>query len=246
MKVAFTPVLVMGLCITASCLVTENVFISSHLHWQEALSYCQNHYSDLSYVRSDAEVTELLNAMDTNQMSWIGLSRHDSSWKWTNGDPLTYHNWAPGQPHNDHDINCASTASGLWYANDCNAKHAFYCARNVQEMVVVENPMVWEEALVYCRNHYQDLVSLALKTELILALQKAKNFQGTHFWTGLRFLDDSWLWVDGEKLRNGSWSADPLPKCPAEPFRCGALSTFTNSQEVRSCEEQLSYICYAE
>uniref|UniRef100_A0A3B3RFC1 C-type lectin domain-containing protein n=1 Tax=Paramormyrops kingsleyae TaxID=1676925 RepID=A0A3B3RFC1_9TELE len=108
------------------------------------------------------------------------------------------------------------------------------------------NPMAWEEALEYCRNHYQDLVSLASKMELTLALQKARNVQGMHFWTGLRFLDDSWLWVDGEPLTNGSWSADPLPKCPAEPFRCGALSTTTGSQEVRSCEEQLSYICYVE
>uniref|UniRef100_A0A3B3RFX4 C-type lectin domain-containing protein n=1 Tax=Paramormyrops kingsleyae TaxID=1676925 RepID=A0A3B3RFX4_9TELE len=125
MKVAFAPVLVMGLCITASCLAAENVFISNKLHWQKALSYCQTHYRDLSYVRSDAEVTQLLNVMNTKQMSWIGLSRHGSSWQWTNGAPLTYHNWAPGQPHHDH--NCVSTASGLWYTNDCNANQPFYC-----------------------------------------------------------------------------------------------------------------------
>uniref|UniRef100_A0A3B3RHK7 Si:busm1-169i8.11 n=1 Tax=Paramormyrops kingsleyae TaxID=1676925 RepID=A0A3B3RHK7_9TELE len=216
---------------------------------QIAQTYCRTYYRDLSTIKSGKELDQI-NKIRGYDFTWIGLYRdpqHPSKFIWSDGDTSHFQAWGHDQPNNHYGIqNCVRIEDFGWNDKECFDQNYFFCSTNVQEMVLVENPMTWEEALQYCRNHYHDLVSLASETELTLALQKARNVQGTHFWTGLRFLDDSWLWVDGEPLTNGSWSADPLPKCPAEPFRCGALSTSTGSQEVRSCEEQLSYICYAE
>ncbi|XP_048887476.1 lymphocyte antigen 75 [Brienomyrus brachyistius] len=241
-----TIILIAGLFSTHPCLGTENILIMSKLDWYEAQTYCRTYYGDLSTI-TNGEEQDQINNIRGHDLTWIGLYRdpnHPSEFIWSDGDTSHFQAWGDDQPNDLGGIqNCVRMEDMGWNDYDCFDENYFFCSIKNQEMVVVENPMTWEEALVYCRNHYQDLVSLASETKLILALQKTNIFQGMYFWTGLRFLDDSWLWVDGEQLRNGSWSADPLPKCPAEPFRCGALSTITKSQEVWSCEERLSYIC---
>lgn len=62
-------------------------------------------------------------------------------------------------------------------------------------MIVVQEMKNWHEALVHCRTHYTDLVSLTTEIDHFLAKNRSKEILTPTFWTGLRFMDGSWVWV---------------------------------------------------
>lgn len=106
----------------------------------------------------------------------------------------------------------------------------------------------WEEALNYCRMNYTDLVSLDTEFDQTAVKNMSNNIQTAYFWTGLRFLDGSWFWMNRTsmhlaKLLNVN-DLSFMPSCPAPRFRCGARSTTRDVLEARDCEEKLNFICY--
>jgi hypothetical protein len=65
---------------------------------------------------------------------WIGY--HDQgiegSWIWDDGTVINYSNWAPGEPNNDKNQDCAQdnyNGSGQWDDNYCTAGLKFICER---------------------------------------------------------------------------------------------------------------------
>uniref|UniRef100_A0A3Q3LI79 Ladderlectin-like n=1 Tax=Mastacembelus armatus TaxID=205130 RepID=A0A3Q3LI79_9TELE len=84
-------------------------------------------YAVIQKVISDAKGTGLI---------WIG--GHDitqGKWKWTDGTPFTYTNWAPGQPDNwKDDENCLQISTeGRWFWNDldCQTPLPSVCVRKL-------------------------------------------------------------------------------------------------------------------
>uniref|UniRef100_A0A672PGP5 C-type lectin domain-containing protein n=1 Tax=Sinocyclocheilus grahami TaxID=75366 RepID=A0A672PGP5_SINGR len=59
-------------------------------------------------------------------------------------------------------------------------------------------------------------------------------------WTGLRFLNGAWNWLNMANVPAFIFS---LPSCPPEPNRCGARNIKTEQWENRDCEEKLNFIC---
>ncbi|KAK3540831.1 hypothetical protein QTP86_002361 [Hemibagrus guttatus] len=86
-------------------------------------------------------------------------------------------------------------------------------------MVLVKMMMTWEEALQYCRTSYTDLISVTSDKDLTSAKSTSMNSSTSMVWTGLRFMDGSWLWVNKDPLGN----LTSVPSCPMKPYRCGAL-----------------------
>uniref|UniRef100_A0AAZ1XBM7 C-type lectin domain-containing protein n=1 Tax=Oreochromis aureus TaxID=47969 RepID=A0AAZ1XBM7_OREAU len=81
--------------------------------------------------------------------------------------------------------------------------------------VVTEEKKAWEEAVEYCREHHNDLASVASETEMMLIQKELKKHNTTeHVWIGLRFLSRDWLWVDGEELDYEAWVEGGKPLCP--------------------------------
>uniref|UniRef100_A0A914QVQ3 C-type lectin domain-containing protein n=1 Tax=Panagrolaimus davidi TaxID=227884 RepID=A0A914QVQ3_9BILA len=58
---------------------------------------------------------------------WIGGSS-DTTWKWSDGTPFDFKNWAPGNPLSDSGL-CTSekVRSGYWYSTKCDETKPFIC-----------------------------------------------------------------------------------------------------------------------
>ena len=101
----------------------------------------------------------------------------------------------------------------------------------------------WEEALEFCREQHTDLTSLLSETEMLLVHREIQEQAQTLVWTGLRFLGDRWLWVNGDPLDYQAWPPGGGHQCPARNLRCGAVGT-AGLWEAHDCQEKLSFICY--
>lgn len=84
--------------------------------WPEAQAAAQAIGANLVAIDNAAE-NEFVRTLSTSTI-WIGLNdlASEGNFVWTNGDPVTYTNWAPGEPNNNNneDIVEMSTTSGLW------------------------------------------------------------------------------------------------------------------------------------
>ncbi|XP_026999956.1 macrophage mannose receptor 1-like [Tachysurus fulvidraco] len=174
--------------------------------------------------------------------SWIGLRKNKgetSFTQWSDGSVLGFSKWKSGQPDNLQQEDCVLMSSE-WENQDCSNLYNFFCYTWVPQLIVVQEKKNWEEALVYCRMQYTDLVSLTSATDHFLVNSKSMEFWTPTFWTSLRFMDGSWFWVNDNSLPRPT----SLPSRPAKPFRCGARNIATSIWENRDCEEKMNFICY--
>lgn len=80
--------------------------------------------------------------------------------------------------------------------------NTFFCYR----AIVVEEELTWEEALDYCREHHDDLASVASETEMLLIQRELKKHNTTELsWISLCFLPGDWLLVDGQEMGYEAW-----------------------------------------
>ncbi len=231
------------LCTAVKGDIGKHIFVPKSKAWLDAQTYCREHYTDLSFISSQSQQDKLLTAADgPDAKGWIGLYRdpnNSTAWKWSGGEYITYQNWGKGQPDNYKDIenNGHVNSDGQWNdANDATSMN-FYCI----SISVVEVRKTWEEALEYCRETHTDLTSLLSKTEHRLAQKVMQKVDITEpVWIGLRYLEDRWLWVNGDPL---VYQASPQggDQCPIWN-RCGAL-TKEGLLKNWNCQEQLNFIC---
>uniref|UniRef100_A0A3B3CQJ9 C-type lectin domain-containing protein n=1 Tax=Oryzias melastigma TaxID=30732 RepID=A0A3B3CQJ9_ORYME len=116
----------------------------------------------------------------------------------------------------------------------------FFCLN----LIVVQEEKTWEEALDHCRENHHDFTSLISQTENLLAQNQIQNSTITQrVWVGLRFLGDTWMWVNSNPLSYQAWTqtGDQDQHSPVWK-RCGAL-TKQGEWENRDCEEKLHFIC---
>ncbi|KAK1792678.1 hypothetical protein P4O66_012620 [Electrophorus voltai] len=98
--------------------------------WYEAQKYCRTYYKDLASVRNQTENDQIKNMIQGSGVIWIGLFR--DSWKWSDGNNVSFHIWNSGQPDNEYgnDENCAvALLNQLGHWNDINCTYAlpFFC-----------------------------------------------------------------------------------------------------------------------
>ncbi|XP_035992496.1 snaclec stejaggregin-B subunit beta-1-like [Fundulus heteroclitus] len=111
-------------------------------------------------------------------------------------------------------------------------------------MRAVQEKKTWEDALEFCREQHTDLTSLLSVTENHLAEKEIQSADFTdQVWVGIRYLGDTWMWVNGDPLLYEAWQQDGDldHQCPMLK-RCGAL-TKNGVWEARDCQEKLSFIC---
>ncbi|KAG7317658.1 hypothetical protein KOW79_018693 [Hemibagrus wyckioides] len=183
--------------------------------WEEALQYCRTNYTDLISVTTDNDLTSAKSASLSSKTSrvWTGLRFMDGSWFWVNKDPLGNLTTVPSCPMKPY--RCGALKAG-------------------DEMM-----MTWEEALQYCRTNYTDLISVTTDNDLTSAKSASLSSKTSRVWTGLRFMDGSWFWVNKDPLGN----LTTVPSCPMKPYRCGALKAGDEVWENRDCNEKLNFLC---
>jgi len=104
--------------------------------WGDAQAYAQTHTigavavpGNLVTIRSEAENTWLHDRFVlVNHACWIGFNdlAVEGVWEWVSGEPVTYTNWAPGEPNNGFgdENSCEFRRDTLWNDNeDYNMRH---------------------------------------------------------------------------------------------------------------------------
>ncbi|XP_071041008.1 macrophage mannose receptor 1 [Parasteatoda tepidariorum] len=119
--------------VTGAC-YWETSYETSRLSWDDARSYCQGYGGDLASFHSIEEEKIGLSFQygSLAHPYWIGL-RLDlatGSYKWSDGSPLDYENWAPNHPdHKDKRLQCVSmdAKSKHWTSSLCGIVSWFVC-----------------------------------------------------------------------------------------------------------------------
>ncbi|XP_078575281.1 snaclec coagulation factor IX-binding protein subunit A-like [Branchiostoma floridae x Branchiostoma japonicum] len=134
--------------------------------WTDANSRCEQHRAHLASIKDAAEnklISQLITSdlkKEKNDLVWIGLTngqkgfslrnKWGSGLKWTNGSPVSYTNWAKGQPSRTRTFflmgggNCVGMYSkkqtswlfkgpsreiGQWKTERCDSQHPFICKK---------------------------------------------------------------------------------------------------------------------
>ncbi|CAB1426984.1 unnamed protein product [Pleuronectes platessa] len=67
-------------------------------------------------------------------------------------------------------------------------------------MILIDEEKTWEEALDYCREKHDDLVSITDQAQQESVQNKVGTARTPFIWLGLRYTCtlDIWFWVNGE------------------------------------------------
>ena len=89
--------------------------------WEDAQAEAMSEGAYLVSINDAAEQAWLVTVFGTAPY-WIGLAdfQKEGEWRWMNGDPVTYTNWAPDEPTDtgqaEEDMVCMGlTPAGNWY-----------------------------------------------------------------------------------------------------------------------------------
>ncbi|KAM6960139.1 C-type lectin galactose-binding isoform-like [Tautogolabrus adspersus] len=116
-----------------------------------------------------------------------------------------------------------------------------------ENVTVVGEQLCWSDALLYCRRHHWDLLSLHSQEEQseVEQLLSRGSFPLTdHVWLGLRrqIMADIWFWMSGEDMDFTKWQYDFAPEHVSHA--CGAVARGESFLwNDRPCEEHLNFIC---
>ncbi|KAF7699341.1 hypothetical protein HF521_004083, partial [Silurus meridionalis] len=219
------------------------ILVNESKTWVEALqSYCTQNYRDLASITTAEEQQRILKVFgNNNDPIWIGLywNYDHSNWQWTDGQLVSFSKWFSGFPINgyfNYPNNCGYLTQQGWKNTNYWNVYPFYCYRY---LILVNESKTWVEALQYCTTNYKGFASLPSTTQMLQAKTEMVLTQTESVWTGLRFMDGKWFWVNGEPVEN----RDSLLPYPAHPYRCGALNNMTNVWENRNCNETLNFLC---
>lgn len=235
-----------GLFKVALCaLLGWNIRVPIRQSWTGARKYCREHYTDLSSISNQEEDEELFETWEEGGYpgAWIGLYKDENdTWKWSGGESASFFNWS-GSKNISEKNRCVLKTEKGWLETNCEMnQHHFYCFQS--SLVLVKENKTWEEAMEQCRHQFTDLVSLPSKSALVQTLQISREALTDHVWTGLRYLADNWLWVDGGSVEYQAWNRGETPQCPTWSRYCGALSLEGQHWDSWDCADKLNFVCY--
>ncbi|CAI5638576.1 unnamed protein product [Oreochromis niloticus] len=237
------------LLLSLSASFSKYIHIDQKMDWLEAQKHCQQHYTDLAPVSNERDNNELQQlASNVNEYIWIGLIRNSSDrtkWLWSGGGAPTMYFWQKYEPNGyGHQEDYGFLWKGKWYDASLRYQITTFC----YSAAVVTEKKTWEEALEYCREHHDDLASVASETEMLLIQKELRKHNTTeHIWIGLRFLAGDWLLMDGQEMDYEAWGEEGKPSCPHAKMRCGASQVTVGGKgtwKAHDCEERLHFICY--
>ncbi|TDH09018.1 hypothetical protein EPR50_G00103610 [Perca flavescens] len=220
--------------------------INSEKTWLDAQSYCRENYTDLiSGVKQLEDFkTQPLNYVkqppNDDEPLWIGLFR--DCWSWSDGSSFSFRSWDKDEPKDDDPKKkCAMTRSnGNWSSADCNETKPFFCYND--SVILINQSMIWEDALYYCRDHYRDLVSITNLDDQRWVQERAKMASTPHVWMGLRYTCtlDFWFWVSDETVLYKNWGpGQPGDECNMS----GAMNREGTWVKKIDDDHKLNFIC---
>ncbi|XP_032438356.1 C-type mannose receptor 2-like [Xiphophorus hellerii] len=211
--------------------------------WQEAQSYCRENHTDLisgTKQLQDEEVKNLINS-DFKHL-YIGLFR--DNWRWSDGSSFSFRHW--NNNFNFPQSNsgqCAMTVfndGGRWKNMSCAERKPFICYHD--NVILIKENKTWKDALTYCRDHHDDLVTITNMDDQRWIQEKVKNASTPFVWLGLRFncFKNIWFWVCKKISYQNSTSAGWMNNCNTS----GAMQAGGEHRWFqRNDTEELNFIC---
>ncbi|KAG7330527.1 hypothetical protein KOW79_006749 [Hemibagrus wyckioides] len=113
---------------------------ATRLNWNSAEHHCQSLGGHLVSIHNEIEyqwVKAVIRAHDHKEKpAWIGLSdcQQKYRWVWSDGNPVTFTRWNPGEPNHWFGECCVHMSFGRkknWNDIHCHKKYPFVCARGL-------------------------------------------------------------------------------------------------------------------
>ncbi|XP_061574226.1 uncharacterized protein LOC133440907 [Cololabis saira] len=231
-KLMFLALLIAELC-SGSHVKISFLITNETLNFMEAKSFCQRNQVDLITLNI-VKLTTAAKLMEEEEMMTAWIDQQGNS-EVGNGN----------EDSESHNANCrfVQAFTGRSYRSACSAKHPCVCYED--NLVVVPENKTWDGALRYCRRmttptRKYDLLSIRNVSDGYVR-DKILRATTDEVWTGLRFLEEEWIWLDGNMVDH----QNELPDCPTQWKRCGTMSKYdTNQWIIRDCSERRNFICY--
>ncbi|XP_047192056.1 macrophage mannose receptor 1 isoform X2 [Scophthalmus maximus] len=206
--------------------------------WREAQIHCREKNRDLI---SGIKQLEEFTVTESQKKMWIGLFR--DKWRWSSGNRFNFRNWESDQDETEGEKCASIQLTGLkkWKSADCGETKPFFCYDD--GMILIRENKTWEDAWIYCRENYEDLVSITDARQLELIAARAKMADTDHVWLGLRYSCtlDLWFWVTGERFSYNRFDSNQ------ESNRCNAAIAMEmgggHMWFQRDDDEKLNFIC---
>ncbi|XP_055085135.1 snaclec bitiscetin subunit alpha [Periophthalmus magnuspinnatus] len=105
--------------------------------------------------------------------------------------------------------------------------------------------LCWSDALLYCRRHHWDLLSIHSQDEQMQVEQLIAHTSlsplSDHVWLGLRreVMGMRWFWMSGEAVTFDNWRMHP----PVFPNPCGGMERDTSLWSPLPCGENNNFLC---
>ncbi|KAK1889602.1 Aggrecan core protein [Dissostichus eleginoides] len=243
--------ILMGQCSFFTCHLYEYHFIPEGNSWDEARSYCREHFTDLATVSDMRDVERLTNSSQTTD-AWIGLrsinERDIKEWHWslpgekyipTECNPGCAPEWNTHEPNNGgvNPENCvAITSSKKWYDIRCSeSPKRFICYNETgqQKYFVIDELKNWLQAQSYCREHQTDLISG------ITQIKEFNDHGSSHLWIGL--FREIWSWSDGKNVSFRNWDPDSFVDVASKTC---AMTTPNGKWSSDTCTDEKPFYCY--
>nr|XP_055057962.1 secretory phospholipase A2 receptor-like [Misgurnus anguillicaudatus] len=242
--------LVIALCSVSECSQRRYHHININMTWTEAQRYCRENYTDLATVNNMNDMNELMNKVKNSSVKknndvsvWIGLQKTSVyKWKWSMGHTVNYENWKNGESNNQN--HCAYIKDGKWHHEECNKELSFICYND--NLILINEEMSWSEALVYCRQHHVDLVSVVSEKIQGWLKEVIVNASTASVWMGLRHSCSVgiWFWVNGEPVCYQNWAPETSVEDCDPKVRSGAVQRDGGHQWIsRPDTDKLNFIC---
>lgn len=111
-------------------------------------------------------------------------------------------------------------------------------------MILIRENKTWEDAWIYCRENYEDLVSITDARQLELIAARAKMADTDHVWLGLRYNTRYlWFWVTGERFSYNRWDSDYEQKSRSCYASAAMEMGGGHMWFQRDDDEKLNFIC---
>ncbi|RVE65935.1 hypothetical protein OJAV_G00121150 [Oryzias javanicus] len=210
--------------------------------WSDAQDACKKQGGnlasiDMSYDQAFVAGVVLQGKAD----AWIGLRRMvDGSYSWSDGWPVFFTQWGPGEPTNHRQEGCVSMHASKWFHgtwNDtkCDQAKPYICKISSEKPPPTPSPgdgkclpfwvpygsycyfvynekqgYSWPDSRHFCQSARTELVSIHSRAELEF-IRNLNYTQNHHIWIGLtRDQNFGWGWTDSTPLGYVNWA-------PGEP-----------------------------
>nr|XP_015217385.1 PREDICTED: macrophage mannose receptor 1-like [Lepisosteus oculatus] len=217
--------------------------------WGMAQAACEAEQGNLASIDQSYDQAFVAGAVLRGRGdAWIGLSRQgNSTYTWTDGWPVFFTHWGPGEPTNHEGDGCVTMSGsyffhGRWNDTDCNIAQPYICKISSEKPPPTPAPgggkchlgwhsygrycywvdsqekgQSWPNARHVCQQMHAELASIHSRAEVEFLMKL--NFTKYHnLWIGLT-KDSSygWAWTDMSPLGFINWA----PGEPNELFHPG-------------------------